>query len=97
MRTHVPLSAAPVQIGTATNWGQLSPGYGVRTDGTIWRGINGIPTPATTGTDWVAVEAAMTHTCALKGAGTLWCWGLGQMGQMGHGDAWRDAPVPLLP
>jgi alpha-tubulin suppressor-like RCC1 family protein len=37
------------------------------------------------------------YQCAVKGDGTLWCWGIGQFGQMGHGDAWRDAPAALLP
>jgi hypothetical protein len=32
----------------------------------------------------------------VKKNGTLWCMGVGQTGELGHGDAWRTTPVPVL-
>jgi len=46
---------------------------------------------------WVAVDAGDSHTCAVSGDGTLWCWGLNDSGQLGIGTAGdRDQPT-LVP
>jgi hypothetical protein len=36
-------------------------------------------------TGWTTVGAGSFHTCAIRGAGELWCWGGGQNGQLGVG------------
>jgi alpha-tubulin suppressor-like RCC1 family protein len=71
-----------------------------RTDGTLWCwGANyvgqlgdGTTSPrsspsfvASLGSAVVQVVAAYEHTCARKGDGSLWCWGLNEAGQLGDG------------
>jgi alpha-tubulin suppressor-like RCC1 family protein len=36
---------------------------------------------------WAAVTAGVQHTCAIRGDGTLWCWGANNLGQLGTGAA----------
>ncbi len=40
-----------------------------------------------------AVSTAVGHTCGLREGGSLWCWGRGSDGQLGHGDD-PDEPIP---
>ena len=35
--------------------------------------------------DWLAVSQAANTVCALRGGGTLWCWGHNNLGQVGNG------------
>jgi len=52
--------------------------------------------PATLCDDVAQVAAGLLHVCALKGDGTVWCWGANGYGQLG--DATLDdkaAPVPV--
>ncbi|MEW6777548.1 MAG: hypothetical protein AB1405_14720, partial [Bdellovibrionota bacterium] len=70
----------------------------VKTGGSLWCwGTNGsgqlgnngtVPAPspareASLSSDWAQVSAGLTHTCAVKTGGTLWCWGQNQKGQLG--------------
>ncbi len=41
----------------------------------------------------LTLSAGGAHTCAVDGAGHLWCWGRGDRGQLGDG-AMSDAPRP---
>ncbi|MEW6775836.1 MAG: chromosome condensation regulator RCC1, partial [Bdellovibrionota bacterium] len=44
---------------------------------------------------WTRVAAGSTHTCALQGDGTLWCWGYGGDGQLGNPATGKSlVPVP---
>jgi alpha-tubulin suppressor-like RCC1 family protein len=45
------------------------------------------------GTDWLAVTAGYTMACGIRGAGTLWCWGTGNLGTGGSGP--EAAPVQV--
>jgi alpha-tubulin suppressor-like RCC1 family protein len=71
----------------------------IKTDGTLWiwgDGGNGrlgnavttdVSTPVTTfagGTNWKQVSAGVTHTAVIKTDGTLWLWGSGGDGNLGH-------------
>lgn len=70
--------------GDGTLWCWGSNQHGELGDGTT----NNSPSPvqvAALGTDVVRVGAGGVHTCALKGDGTLWCWGDNQYGQLGDG------------
>ena len=82
---------SPVQIGSATNWVDISAGtfhtLGLRADGTLWDwGIQkgegeydffaqSSPLQVGNGTNWVAISASPSHSMALQGDGTLWTWG----------------------
>lgn len=51
-------------------------------------GISGTPTEVAGGrTDWAALEAGSSHTCALRTSGRLFCWGDDSFGQLGDGAA----------
>ena len=71
----------------------------IKTDGTLWTwgrndrsqlgnaGITDRSTPVTTfagGTNWKQVNTGGTHIAAIKTDGTLWTWGDGSFGQLGH-------------
>ena len=48
------------------------------------------------GADVVEVEAGGAHVCARKGDGTLWCWGMNDVGQLGDGTTMsRSSPVQV--
>ena len=44
--------------------------------------------------DWFAVFAGGDHTVALKKDGTLWAWGLNDIGQLGLGDKGNNRNIP---
>jgi hypothetical protein len=63
--------------------------WGCNYDGELGDGTgisHGTPVQLITlGTDVVGVSARSYQTCAYKGNGTLWCWGLNTYGQLGDG------------
>jgi alpha-tubulin suppressor-like RCC1 family protein len=82
----------------------------IKNDGTLWTwgrnnnrqlGINAtnanISTPVTTflgGTTWKKVAGGYSHSAAIKYDGTLWLWGSGGSGQLGHNATTnRSTPV----
>jgi alpha-tubulin suppressor-like RCC1 family protein len=71
----------------------------IKTDGTLWTwgfggngrlgnaGITNRSTPVTTfagGTNWKQVSSGSQHTAAIKTDGTLWTWGIGNLGRLGN-------------
>ena len=52
-----------------------------------------MPTQVGADTDWAIVDTGAGHTCAIKTSGTLFCWGDGQNGKLGHGGI-GDRGVP---
>jgi alpha-tubulin suppressor-like RCC1 family protein/pimeloyl-ACP methyl ester carboxylesterase len=87
------------QTGVTYCWG-TTPGsvvgsnYGLG-DGTDAQG----PTPVRVGPgapEFVMVSASGNTTCALTAAGTAWCWGDNEHGQLGDGtQTSRKSPVPV--
>jgi alpha-tubulin suppressor-like RCC1 family protein len=80
-----------------------------KTDRTVWCwGVNGngeLGNGATTNSpvpvqvsghtaDWASVTAGQDYTCAEKTGGTVWCWGVNGLGQLGDGTT-TDSPVPV--
>jgi alpha-tubulin suppressor-like RCC1 family protein len=81
--------------------GGFTAACGLKVDGTVWCwgnplwGSLGLPeetawdaphTPvAITGT-WKDIASGSASSCGIKLDGTLWCWGLGDSGQLGVGD-----------
>lgn len=43
----------------------------------------------------VDVSAAYDFSCAVLGDGSSWCWGQGDMGQLGNGD-WANSATPVM-
>lgn len=89
--------------------GGVSHTCAVRSDNTLWCwGDNslgqlgqgtidlGVSTPVQVGSaaDWADVVAGSGHTCGLKTDGTVYCWGMNSMGELGNGQA-EDYPAPL--
>jgi alpha-tubulin suppressor-like RCC1 family protein len=81
----------------------------IKTDGTLWTWGSGSlgrlgtndatnrSTPVTTfsgGTNWKQVSSGGSHTAAIKTDGTLWIWGNGLTGRLGHAQTTiRSTPV----
>jgi len=64
--------------------------WGLNFDGQLGTGTTAsenlphqVTTPAADG--WASVAAGAGHTCAIRGDGTLWCWGFGPDGELGIG------------
>ena len=77
-----------------TLWCRGSNDFGQLGDGTLV--ASNVPNPPVqvgTATDWTAVTAGTSFTCGLRGAGTLYCWGSNDFGEIGDGTAWRSTPA----
>ena len=48
-------------------------------------------------TSWLDFADGGDSWCAIDGAAGLSCWGAGNAGQLGTGDAWRTEPSLTLP
>jgi len=91
------LKSTLVQRGTAVDWIEATPACGVRATGALYCQLaSGLGASFDSATDWMTAGAADQFLCGVKRNGTLWCSGVGQTGEMGHGDAWRTAPVQAL-
>jgi len=72
------------------SWGQL----GNRANTVSIGSPVAVAVPA--GEQFVAVSSFSEHSCALTGAGDVYCWGEGRSGKLGHGqDRDQNAPVKV--
>jgi alpha-tubulin suppressor-like RCC1 family protein len=74
--------------------------WGYNEDGRVGDGTTATPKPspvqvASLGTSVVDAAASATHSCAVKGDGTLWCWGANTYGQVGDGTLATPRPSPV--
>jgi alpha-tubulin suppressor-like RCC1 family protein len=110
-QVRAPAQAGAFQDWTAAlDVGQES-SCGIRAGGTLWcwgdnsfgqlgasPATTDVATPTQVGADadWAAVSIDTFSACALKGDGSLWCWGRNAEGQLGTGDnADRDTPTQV--
>jgi len=90
------------QLGTATDWTEISSGFttmAIKTDGTLWSAGGGRSSPVqiNASTTWSQVSAQDSgFYFGVKTDGTLWSWGTNADGQLGHNDTTtRGAPTQV--
>jgi alpha-tubulin suppressor-like RCC1 family protein len=54
--------------------------------------VTGLPT----GLKGTAISAAIYQTCAVLSNGSVWCWGQGNMGQLGNGSSNSSIPIQVV-
>jgi alpha-tubulin suppressor-like RCC1 family protein len=56
------------------------------------------PNPVPGGAKWRDLDSGNDYSCAIRDDGTLWCWGLNDIYQLGLGDTMnRSSPVQVMP
>lgn len=53
------------------------------------------PTEVTGMNDATVITAGEAHSCALRKSGKVYCWGAGQLGQLGIGSTVENSPFPV--
>ena len=46
---------------------------------------------------WSSATTGGEHGCGIRQTGSLWCWGRGDFGQVGHGDKESNVPPTVIP
>ncbi len=64
-------------------WGTNTGGSLARNEATMV--VEMAPVAALTDPGWVDLAAGDQHLCGIRDDGSLWCWGLGSLGQLGNG------------
>lgn len=70
----------------SSDTGQLGIGGGIA--------VSGVPRPVQGLSGVTQISALTDTTCALRGDGTVWCWGRGDRGQLGNGTL-RSSNIPV--
>jgi alpha-tubulin suppressor-like RCC1 family protein len=68
------------QLGTS-----LLTGFSQTTPAAVLTNLLGVPVSALNGVTVTQIEAGLSATCAIGGAGAVYCWGAGGSGQLGNG------------
>ena len=77
--------------------------WGTNTGGSLARNIPMMitqPDPTATLTDpgWAKITAGDQHLCGIRSDGSLYCWGVGALGQLGTGStSAASLPAPVMP
>ena len=77
--------------------------WGTNTGGSLARNISTMeelpdPEPSLTDPGWAMVTAGDQHLCGIRNDGSLWCWGVGALGQLGTGSTMPAAlPAQVMP
>jgi alpha-tubulin suppressor-like RCC1 family protein len=104
--TPAPIAGISGAVAIAAGCAVLADGsvacWGDNSVGELGNGTTGSSaTPQTTPTlvpglsNIVAVDGTSTH-CALRGDGTVWCWGGNESGEVGNGTVAKAQPSPVL-
>lgn len=101
--------SSPVQVGSLTNWMQISYGIGVKQDGTLWSwgynqngqlGLADIigrssPVQVPGLTNWKQVSSNGSAAAAINNLGRLYTWGSSFGGALGQGSALVNLSSPV--
>lgn len=93
--------SSPTQVGSDTNWKQVSLQIAIKNDGTLWNWTEtSSPIQVGSDTNWKQVSSGQEYCIAIKTDGTAWGWGKEDNDQLGispgAGDAYRSSPVQIL-
>jgi alpha-tubulin suppressor-like RCC1 family protein len=77
---------------TVYAWGENSSGQ-LGTGGSPFS--SAVPVEVTEAQETVAISAGYSHSLAIYGDGTIWCWGLNSYGQLGDGNAAVNSSLPV--
>ncbi len=76
------------------NWGQLGNGTTSSSEKPVQ------VSSVSTGSQWVAVATGYLHTCAIRDTGEMYCWGVGNSGELGNSlietDSTKTRSSPIL-
>jgi alpha-tubulin suppressor-like RCC1 family protein len=108
---HSPVKIGSCSTWVSISSGQMH-GLGLRSDGTVWGwGYNafGSVGDGTSGSDrydpvqehdlddaWIAIDAGIWNSMALKADGSLHTWGVGTNGQVGYNDLFQSSSRPQI-
>ena len=86
-------TCAILTTGGASCWGSNADGLlGIGTD----EEGRATPTPVAGSRTYTAIEAGISHACAITNTGDTYCWGRNTLGQLGTGMASAPTNAPVL-
>lgn len=86
-------AVAITEDGSAYAWGYAQSEPGVLGQGSAVDHLP-VPSPVTGGHSFKAISTGVTHACAVTFDGDVYCWGKGDLGQLGNGQNFSSS-VPV--